>query len=66
MTSKPSESFHSTEEYKAILDEVATNKDTSSKTDHLPQPKGLPRKSKWFKGGRNRDLKGTLARYNNE
>ena len=61
MTSKSSRSVLSMEEYKAVLAEASTRKKPYSETGHLyPVIELLPRPV-WFKGSRDRGLRGDMA-----
>ncbi len=61
MTSKSSQDVLLMKEYKAILDAEANSKESFSKIDRLHQDNVLLTRSKWFKGSRDRGLKGDLA-----
>ena len=61
MTSKSSRSVLSKKEYKAFLAEASSIENTYSETGHLyPENELLPRPI-WFKGSRDRGLRGNLA-----
>ena len=61
MTSKSSRSVLSMEEYKAVLAEASTLKKLYSETGHLYQESRLLPRPVWFKGSRNRGLRGDIA-----
>ena len=61
MTSKSSRSVLSMEEYKAVLAEASTLEKPYSETGHLYQENRLLPRPVWFKGSRNRGLRGNLA-----
>ena len=61
MTSKSSQSVLSMREYKAVLEEASRIEKPYSETGHLyPENELLPRPI-WFKGSRDRGLRGNLA-----
>jgi len=61
MTSKSSKSVLSMREYKAVLEEASSIEKPYSETGHLyPENELLPRPI-WFKGSRDRGLRGNLA-----
>ncbi len=61
MSSKSSENLLSMKVYKAILDAEANSKESYLETVHLHQDNILPSNHKWFKGSRDRGLRGDLA-----
>jgi len=61
MTSKSSRSILSMEEYKAVLAEASTIEKPYSETGHLYQENRLLPRPVWFKGSRDRGLRGNLA-----
>ena len=61
MTSKSSRSVLSMEEYKAVLAEDSTLEKPYSETGHLYQENRLLPRPVWFKGSRDRGLRGNLA-----
>ena len=61
MPSNSSENILSMKEYKAILEAQMNTTHPYSETGHLHQDELLLEKSKWFKGSRDRGLKGDLA-----
>ena len=61
MTSKSSRSVLSMEEYKAVLAEASTLERPYSETGHLYQENRLLPRPVWFKGSRDRGLRGNLA-----
>ena len=61
MTSKSSQSVLSMREYKAVLEEASIIEKPYSESGHLyPEDELLPRPI-WFKGSRDRGLRGNLA-----
>ena len=61
MTTKSSRSVLSMREYKAVLEEASSIEQPYSETGHLyPENELLPRPI-WFKGSRDRGLRGNLA-----
>ena len=61
MNSKSSRSVLSTREYKAVLAEVSSIEKPYSETGHLYQENRLLPRPVWFKGSRDRGLRGNLA-----
>ena len=61
MTSKSSRSVLSMEEYKAVLAEASALDKPYSETGHLYQENRLLPRPIWFKGSRDRGLRGNLA-----
>ena len=61
MTSKSSRSVLSMEEYKAVLAEASSLEKPYSETGHLYQENRLLPRAVWFKGSRDRGLRGNLA-----
>ena len=61
MTSKPSRSVLSMKGYKAVLAEVSSVAKPYSETGHLYQENRLLPRPVWFKGSRNRGLRGDSA-----
>ena len=61
MTSKPSQSVLSMREYKAVLVEASGVAKPYSETGHLYQENRLLPRPLWFKGSRDRGLRGNLA-----
>ncbi len=61
MPSKSLENTLSMKENKAILESQKDTNHPYSETGHLHQEKILLEKSKWFKGSRDRGLRGNLA-----
>ena len=61
MTSKSSRSALSMNDYKAILVEASSLKKPYSETGHLYQKNRLLTRPLWFKGSRDRGLRGNLA-----
>ena len=61
MTSKSSRSVLSMEEYKAVLAEASSVAKPYSETGHLYQENRLLPRPVWFKGSRDRGLRGNLA-----
>ena len=67
MPFKSSENVFSLKDYKAILDAEANNKRPYAETGHLHQGNNvLLTRPKWFKGSRDRGLRGNLRELNNE
>ena len=61
MTSKSSRSVLSMREYKAVLEEASSIEKPYSETGHLYQENKLLPRPVWFKGSRDRGLRGNLA-----
>ena len=61
MTSKSSRSVLSMREYKAVLEEASSIEKPYSETGHLYQENRLLPRPVWFKGSRDRGLRGNLA-----
>ena len=61
MPSKSSENILSMKGYKANLEAQINTNHPFSNTEHLHQKKFLREESKWFKGSRDRGLRGDLA-----
>ena len=61
MTSKSSRSVFSMKEYKAVLAEASFFEKPYSETGHLYQENRLLPRPVWFKGSRDRGLRGNLA-----
>ena len=61
MTSKSSRSVLSMREYKAVLAEALCIEKPYSETGHLYQENRLLPRPVWFKGSRNRGLRGDSA-----
>ena len=61
MTSKPSRSVLSMKDYKAVLAEALGIAQPYSETGHLYQENRLLPRPIWFKGSRNRGLRGDIA-----
>ena len=61
MTSKSSRSVLSMREYKAFLAEASCIEKPYSETGHLSQENRLLPRPVWFKGSRDRGLRGNLA-----
>ena len=61
MTSKSSRSILSMEEYKAVLTEASTLEKPYSETGHLYQKNRLLPRPVWFKGSRDRGMRGDIA-----
>ena len=61
MTSKASRSVLSMKDYKAVLAETSSLAKPYSETGHLFQENRLRPRPVWFKGSRDRGLKGNLA-----
>ncbi len=61
MTSKSSQSVLSLKEYKAVLEEASGIEKPYSETGHLYQENRLLPRPLWFKGSRDRGLRGNLA-----
>ena len=61
MTSQSSRNVLSMEEYKAVLTEASTLEKPDAETDHLYPVNDLLPRPVWFKGSRDRDLRGDIA-----
>ena len=61
MTSKASRSVLSMKDYKAVLPEASGVAKPYSETGHLYQENRLLPRPVWFKGSRDRGLRGNLA-----
>ena len=61
MTSKASRTVLSMEEYKAVLAEASTFEKPYAETGHLYSVNELLPRPVWFKGSRDRGLRGNLA-----
>ena len=61
MTSKSSQSVLSMKDYKAVLAEASSVAKPYSETGHLYQENRLLPRPVWFKGSRDRGLRGNLA-----
>jgi len=61
MTSKSSRSVLSMREYRAVLAEASSIEKPYSETGHLYQENRLLPRPVWFKGSRDRGLRGNLA-----
>ncbi len=61
MTSKSSRSVLSMKEYKAVLAEASSLKEPYSETGHLYQENRLLLRPVWFKGSRDRGMRGDIA-----
>ena len=61
MTSKSSRSVLSMEEYKAVLAEASSVAKHFSETGHLYEENRLLPRPVWFKGSRDRGLRGDIA-----
>ena len=61
MTSKSSRSVLSMKEYKAILAEASSLKEPYSEIGHLYQENRLFPRPVWFKGSRDRGMRGDIA-----
>ena len=61
MTSKSSRSVLSMREYQAVLAEASSVAKPYSETGHLYQENRLLPRPVWFKGSRDRGLRGNLA-----
>ena len=61
MTSKSSRSVLSMEEYKAVLAEASSIEKPYSDTGNLYQEYSLLPRPVWFKGSRDRGLRGNIA-----
>ena len=61
MTSKASRSVLSMKDYKAVLAEASSVAKPYSETGHLYQENRLLPRPVWFKGSRNRGLRGDSA-----
>jgi len=61
MTSKPSQSVLSMKEYKAVLEEASSRNQPYSEIGHLYPENNLLPISRWFKGSRDRGLRGDIA-----
>ena len=61
MTSKSSRSVLSMNDYKAVLAEASSLKKPDSEIGHLYQENRLLPRPVWFKGSRDRGLRGNLA-----
>ena len=61
MTSKLSRSVLSMNDYKAVLVEASSLKKLYSETGHLYQKNRFLPRPVWFKGSRDRGLRGNLA-----
>tara|TARA_Y100001968_G_scaffold6580_1_gene5657 strand:- start:810 stop:998 length:189 start_codon:yes stop_codon:yes gene_type:complete len=61
MTSKSSRSVLSIKEYKAVLAEASSFKKPYSQTGHLYQENRLLPRPRWFKGSRDRGMRGDIA-----
>ena len=61
MTSKPSRSVLSMKDYQAVLAEASIIEKPYSETGHLYQKNRLLPRPVWFKGSRDRGLRGDIA-----
>ena len=61
MTSKSSKCVLSMKEYKAVLEEVSSLSKPYSERGHLHPENELILRSKWFKGSRDRGMRGDVA-----
>jgi len=61
MTSKSTRSVLSMKDYKAVLAEASSVAQPYSETGHLYQENRLLPRPVWFKGSRDRGLRGNLA-----
>ena len=64
MTSKSSRSVLSMNDYKAVLAEASSLKKPDSEIGHLYQENRLLPRPVWFRGSRDRGLRGNLAAKN--
>ena len=61
MTSKSLENIHSMKEYKTVLAEVSRANKPHLNVSNLNSDNQLLSRSKWFKGSRDRGLRGNIA-----
>ena len=61
MSSRLSRSLLSMKEYKAVLAEASSLKEPYSETGHLYQENRLLPRPVWFKGSRDRGMRGDIA-----
>ena len=61
MTSQSSRNVFSMKEHKAVLAEFSSVKQPFPETGHLSQENRLIPRPVWFKGSRDRDLRGDIA-----